>query len=45
MPVFKRWGVKMKRRRRHDYYRDEYRKTDDYLKEDSWRWCGLHVVI
>jgi 5-methylcytosine-specific restriction endonuclease McrA len=47
--VLNRWAFEMKRKRRRDYYRDEYLKSDAWkrkryvvLKRDSWRcvYCG-----
>ena len=47
--VFDRWVFEMRRKRRRDYYRDEYLKSDAWkrkryvvLKRDNWRcvYCG-----
>ena len=47
--VFDRWVFEMRRKRRRDYYRDEYLKSDVWkrkryvvLKRDNWRcvYCG-----
>ena len=47
--VFKRWNFEMKRKRRRDYYQDEYLKSDAWkrkhyvvLRRDNWRcvYCG-----
>ncbi len=47
--VFKRWSFEMKRKRRRDYYRNVYLKSDEWkrkrnvvLLRDNWRcvYCG-----
>ena len=47
--AFKRWVFEIKRKRRRDYYRDEYLKSDAWkrkryvvLRRDNWRcvFCG-----
>ncbi len=47
--VFNRWGFETRRKRRRDYYRDEYLRSDAWkrkryvvLKRDNWRcvYCG-----
>jgi 5-methylcytosine-specific restriction endonuclease McrA len=47
--AFNSWEFEMKRKRRRDYYRDEYLKSDAWkrkryvvLKRDNWRcvYCG-----
>ena len=47
--AFNRWVFEIKRKRRRDYYRDEYLKSDVWkrkryvvLKRDNWRcvYCG-----
>ena len=47
--VFRRWVFEVKRKRRRDYYRNEYLKSDAWerkryvvLKRDNWRcvYCG-----
>ena len=47
--AFNRWTFENKRKRRRDYYRDEYLKSDAWkrkryvvLKRDNWRcvYCG-----
>jgi 5-methylcytosine-specific restriction endonuclease McrA len=49
MLVFKHWTFEVKRKRRRDYYRNEYLKSDAWkrkryvvLKRDNWRcvYCG-----
>ncbi len=50
--VFDRWMFKMKRRRRRNYYRNVYLKSDAWkrkryvvLKRDNWRcvYCGARA--
>jgi 5-methylcytosine-specific restriction endonuclease McrA len=47
--VFKRWAFEKKRKRRQEYYRNVYLKSDDWkrkryvvLKRDNWKcvYCG-----
>lgn len=47
--AFKRWVFNLKRKKRRDYYRNEYLQSDDWrrkryvvLKRDNWRcvYCG-----
>ena len=47
--VFKRWAFEKERKRRQEYYRNVYLKSDDWkrkrylvLKRDNWRcvYCG-----
>jgi len=47
--AFKRWVFEIKRKRRRDYYRDDYLKSDAWkrkryvvLRRDNWRcvYCG-----
>jgi len=47
--AFKRWAFEKKRKRRQEYYRNVYLKSDDWkrkryvvLKRDNWRcvYCG-----
>ena len=49
LAVIKRWQFETNRKRRRDYYRDEYLKSDAWkrkryvvLKRDNWRcvYCG-----
>src|SRR5688572_8274333 len=51
--LLKRWVFEIKRKRRRDYYRDEYLKSDDWkrkryvvLKRDNWRcvYCGRRAT-
>ncbi len=51
--VFDSWVFEMKRKRRRDYYRDEYLKSDAWrrkryvvLKRDNWRcvYCGARAT-
>ena len=51
--AFSRWKFEMKRKRRRDYYRNEYLKSDAWkrkryvvLKRDNWRcvYCGGHAT-
>jgi len=53
MLAFNRWMVAMKRKRRRDFYRDEYLKSDAWkrkryvvLKRDNWRcvYCGARAT-
>ena len=47
--VFNKWGLETRRKRRRDYYRNEYLKSDAWkrkryvvLRRDNWRcvYCG-----
>jgi 5-methylcytosine-specific restriction endonuclease McrA len=51
--VFNTWMFEMKRKRRRDYYRNEYLKSDAWkrkryvvLKRDNWRcvYCGARAT-
>jgi len=51
--IFNRWKFEKKRKRRRDYYRNEYLKSDAWkrkryvvLKRDNWRcvYCGGHAT-
>jgi len=51
--VFNRWVFEIKRKRRRDYYRDEYLKSDAWkrkryvvLRRDNWRcvYCGARAT-
>jgi len=51
--IFNRWGFKIKRELRRDYYRNEYLKSDEWqrkryvvLKCDNWRcmYCGAQAT-
>lgn len=51
--VFNRWSFQMKRKRRRNYYRNEYLKSDEWkrkryivLKRDNWRcvYCGARAT-
>jgi hypothetical protein len=53
MLAFNCWVFEMKRKRRRDYYRDEYLKSDAWkrkryvvLKRDNWRcvYCGARAT-
>jgi len=53
MLAFNRWVFEMKRKRRRDYYTDEYLKSDAWkrkryivLKRDNWRcvYCGARAT-
>ena len=53
IPVFKGWLFETKRKRRRDYYRNKYLKSDAWkrkryvvLKRDNWRcvFCGGHAT-
>jgi 5-methylcytosine-specific restriction endonuclease McrA len=51
--LFKRWLFNVKRKRRRDYYRNQYLKSDEWkrkryvlLKRDNWIcvYCGSHAT-
>ncbi|KAF5043430.1 hypothetical protein DSECCO2_502320 [anaerobic digester metagenome] len=51
--IFKQWQFDVKRKRRRDYYRNVYLKSDDWkrkryvvLKRDNWRcvYCGARAT-
>ena len=51
--AFNRWVFEIKRKRRRDYYRDEYLKSDAWkrkrfvvLRRDNWRcvYCGARAT-
>ena len=51
--LFKRWVFNIKRKRRRDYYRNVYLKSDDWkrkrfivLRRDNWRcvYCGARAT-
>ena len=51
--AYKRWEFETKRKRRRDYYRNEYLKSDEWkrkryvvLKRDNWRcvYCGARAT-
>jgi 5-methylcytosine-specific restriction endonuclease McrA len=51
--AFNRWMFEVKRKRRRDYYRDEYLKSDAWkrkrfvvLRRDNWRcvYCGARAT-
>jgi len=51
--AFKRWVFNVRRKKRRDYYRNEYLKSDDWkrkrfvvLKRDNWRcvYCGARAT-
>ncbi|MEJ2593679.1 MAG: hypothetical protein P8100_00780 [bacterium] len=51
--VFKRWSFERKRKRRRDYYRNVYLKSDDWrrkryvvLRRDNWQcvYCGARAT-
>ena len=53
MLAFNSWVFEMKRKRRRDYYRNEYLKSDEWkrkryvvLKRDNWRcvYCGARAT-
>jgi len=53
IPIFKGWQFEIKRKRRRDYYRNEYLKSDEWkrkrhvvLKRDNWRcvYCGGYAT-
>lgn len=51
--IFKQWRFNVKRKRRRDYYRNVYLKSDDWkrkryvvLKRDNWKcvYCGKQAT-